>query len=192
MGRADADYETPRREPRLGFAEVVCRDPFSIVGRYPNPGFRLADLAQMRIATVSEVPTPWSCLQEQVGIDPARLDRITDRSMAENFNALTEGRIEWARFFEPVVEQALASGKGHLWHAASARGRTSYIAFVTTRERLVRDAEPLLCMVRAIQRTQQWLYARSAQEMPRPFPRSSQRSTSACWPPLSPTTNRSR
>ena len=79
-----------------------------------------------------------------MGIDPARLDRITDRSMPENFNALTEGRIEWARFFEPVVEQALASGKGHLWHAASARGRTSYIAFVTTRERLVRDAEPLL------------------------------------------------
>jgi NitT/TauT family transport system substrate-binding protein len=27
------------------FAEVVCRDPFSIVGRYPNLGFRLADLA---------------------------------------------------------------------------------------------------------------------------------------------------
>jgi NitT/TauT family transport system substrate-binding protein len=31
----------------------------------------------MRIATVSEVPTPWLCLQEdlrQAGIDPARLD----------------------------------------------------------------------------------------------------------------------
>jgi NitT/TauT family transport system substrate-binding protein len=115
MGWADADYETPRRERWLGFAEVACRDPFSIVGRYPNPGFRFADLAQMPIATVSEVPTPWSCLQEdlrQVGIDPARLDRITDHSMAENFNALTEGRIEWAQFFEPVVEQALASGKG--------------------------------------------------------------------------------
>ena len=150
------------------FAEVVCRDPFSIVGRYPNPGFRLADLAQMRIATVSEVPTPWLCLQEdlrQAGIDPARLDRITDRSMAENLNALSEGRIEAAQFFEPVVEEALASGKGHLWYAASARGRTSYTAFVTTRERLVRDAEPLLRMVRAIQRTQQWIYTRSAQEI---------------------------
>jgi NitT/TauT family transport system substrate-binding protein len=39
------------------FAEVICRDPFSIVGQYPNPGFRLADLAKMRLATVSEVPT---------------------------------------------------------------------------------------------------------------------------------------
>jgi NitT/TauT family transport system substrate-binding protein len=118
----------------------------------------------MRIATVSEVATPWSCLQEdlrQVGIDPARLDRST----AENLNALTEGRIEAAQFFEPVVEEALASGKGHLWYAASARGRTSYTAFVTTHERLVRDAEPLLCMVRAIQRTQQWIYSQSAHEI---------------------------
>jgi len=56
------------------FAEIVCRDPFSIVGRSPNPDFQLAALARMRIATVSEVPTPWLCLQEdlrQAGIDPA-------------------------------------------------------------------------------------------------------------------------
>jgi NitT/TauT family transport system substrate-binding protein len=150
------------------FSEVVCRDPFSIVGRYPNPGFRLADLADMRIATVSEVPTPWLCLQEdlqQAGIDPAGLDRVADHSMAENLNALSEGRIEAAQFFEPVVEEALASGRGHLWYAASTRGRTSYTAFVTTRERLVGDAEPLLRMVRAIRRTQQWIYTRSAPEI---------------------------
>jgi NitT/TauT family transport system substrate-binding protein len=150
------------------FAEVVCRDPFSIVGRYPNPDFRLADLLRMRIATVSEVPTPWLCLQEdlrQTGIDPARLDRVADRSMAENFNALDEGRIEAAQFFEPFVEEALASGRGHLWYAASTRGRTTYTAFVTTRERIAGDAEPLLRMVRAIQRTQQWIHARSAREI---------------------------
>src|SRR3982074_2321716 len=23
----------------VAFAEIVCRDPFSLVGRYPNPGF---------------------------------------------------------------------------------------------------------------------------------------------------------
>jgi NitT/TauT family transport system substrate-binding protein len=154
--------------PLVCFAEVVCRDPFSIVGRYPNPDFRLADLARMRIATVSEVPTPWLCLQEdlrQAGIDPARLDRVADRSMAENLNALGEGRIEAAQFFEPFVAEALASGRGHLWYAGSTRGRTTYTAFVTTRERLVGDAEPLLRMVRAIQRTQQWIHARSAPEI---------------------------
>jgi NitT/TauT family transport system substrate-binding protein len=154
--------------PLVCFAEVVCRDPFSIVGRYPNPDFRLADLARMRIATVSEVPTPWLCLQEdlrQAGIDPARLDRVADRSMAENLNALGEGRIEAAQFFEPFVEEALTSGRGHLWYAASTRGRTTYTAFVTTRDRLVGDTEPLLPMVRAIRRSQQWIHARSAPEI---------------------------
>ena len=150
------------------FAEIVCRDPFSIVGRHPNPGFRLADLARMRIATVGEVPTPWLCLQEdlrQAGIDPAQLDRVADRGMAENLLALLEGQIDAAQLFEPVVEEALASGAGHLWHAASERGRTTYTAFVTTRDRLVGNVEPLLRMVRAIHRTQQWIHACSAAEL---------------------------
>ena len=152
------------------FAEIVCRDPFSIVGRRPNPDFRLADLAQMRIATVSEVPTPWLCLQEdlrQVGLDPERLDRVADRSMAENLAALREGEIEAAQFFEPVVEEALASGVGHLWYAASARGRTTYTAFVTTRDRLSNDSEPLRRMVRAMYRTQQWAHSRQPEEIAR-------------------------
>ena len=151
--------------PLVCFAEIVCRDPFSIVGRYPNPGFRLADLAAMRFATVSEVPTPWLCLQQdlrQAGIDPDRLDRIGERSMAENLAALRDGSLDAAQLFEPVVEEALATGAGHLWHAASSRGRTTYTAFVTTRERLLRDAEPLLRMVRAIYRTQRWLRANPA------------------------------
>jgi NitT/TauT family transport system substrate-binding protein len=149
-------------------AEIVCRDPFSIVGRYPNPGFRLSDLARMRIATVSEVPTPWFCLQEdlrQAGIDPAGLARIADLSMVENLVALREGSIDAAQFFEPIVEEALASGTGHLWYAASTRGRTTYTAFVTRADRLVHDAEPLLRMVRAIHRTQRWILTCSATEL---------------------------
>jgi NitT/TauT family transport system substrate-binding protein len=99
------------------------------------------------------------------GIDPTRLNRIADRKMAEEVNALSEGRIAAAQFFEPVVQEALASGRGHLWCAASTRGRTSYTAFVTTRKRLLRDAEPLLRMVRAIQRTLHWNHTQSPQEI---------------------------
>jgi NitT/TauT family transport system substrate-binding protein len=150
------------------FAEIVCRDPFSIVGRRPNPNFRLADLSSMRFASVSEVPTPWLCLQEdlrQQGIDPERLDRVASRGMVDNLAALREGRIEAAQLFEPVVEEALASGAGHLWHAASARGRTSYTAFVTTRDRLSQNPEPLLRLIRAIYRTQQWIHSQPAPEV---------------------------
>jgi NitT/TauT family transport system substrate-binding protein len=85
--------------------------------------------------------------------------------MTENLNALSEGRIEAAQFFEPAVEEALASGRGQLWYAASKRGCTIYTAFVTIRGRLARDAEPLLRMVRAIPRTPQWIYSRAAPEI---------------------------
>jgi NitT/TauT family transport system substrate-binding protein len=161
-------HDTNQGSSLVCFAEIVCRDPFSIVGRRPNPEFRLADLAAMRFATVSEVPTPWLCLQEdlrQLGVDPERLDRIADRSMADNLAALRDGRIDAAQFFEPVVEQALASQVGYLWHAASTRGRTTYTAFVTTRDRLIGVPEPLLRMVRAIYRTQRWMHAQSAPEI---------------------------
>ena len=49
-----------------------------------------------------------------------------------------------------LVEEALASQTGHLWYAASSRGRTTYTAFITTRDRLIGAPEPLLRMVKAI------------------------------------------
>jgi NitT/TauT family transport system substrate-binding protein len=173
-GAADVIWAGPMRvikhhddhpgSPLVCFAEVVCRDPFSIVGRIANPDFRLADLAGLRFASVSEVPTPWLCLQEdlrQAGIDPSRLDRVADRSMAENLAALRGSRLDAAQLFEPVVEEALAAGAGHIWYQASRRGRTSYTAFVPTRERLAQRAEALRRMVRAIHHTQQWIAAAS-------------------------------
>jgi NitT/TauT family transport system substrate-binding protein len=152
--------------PLVCFAEVVCRDPFSIIGRYPKPDFRLADLASARFATVSEVPTPWLCLQHdlrQAGVNPERLDRIADRNMPENLNALAEGQIEAAQLFEPFVEEALASQIGHLWYAAGSRGRTTYTAFVTTRERLRTHREPLLRLLRGTFRSQGWIHTQSPQ-----------------------------
>src|SRR5579863_2439527 len=41
------------------FCDVIARDPFFIIGRESRPEFRLADLASVRFASVSEVPTPW-------------------------------------------------------------------------------------------------------------------------------------
>src|SRR5436309_13996300 len=48
--------------PLVCFCEVVSRDPFYLVG-INRPGFQLADLISLRFAAVSEVPTPWMCLQ---------------------------------------------------------------------------------------------------------------------------------
>jgi len=140
---------------------VVCRDPFSLIGAKPNPEFELPELSRLRFGSTSEVPTPWLCLEQDLrdaGIDPARLDRIIGRSMAESVAALRDRSLDVAQLFEPYVEQAVAAG-GHVWCPASARGRTSYTVFVTHRDRLATDPEPFRRMVRAIYRTQRWVHA---------------------------------
>src|SRR5882672_922359 len=154
-------HEQNPDSPLTAFCEVVCRDPFSLVGPRPNPNFRLTSLAGMRFASVSEVPTPWLCLYgdlKDAGIDPEQLNRVADRTMPDNVAALHDGRIDVAQLFEPFVENAVGAG-AHVWLPASARGRTSYTVFATTRDRLTADPEPFIRMVRAMYRTQRWLYA---------------------------------
>ena len=142
------------------FAEVVTRDPFLLVGRAPRPGFSLADLPGLRVATVSEVPTPWMCLQEDLrraGIAPARLTRRTDGTMADNVAALRAGALDVVQVFEPFVAALEAEGAGHVWYAAAARGPTSYTTFYARRGLLAARRDELRRMVRAIARTQRWV-----------------------------------
>ena len=48
------------------FGEAVTRDPFMLIGSTPRPNFRMAVLIASRLSTVSEVPTPWLCLQDDL------------------------------------------------------------------------------------------------------------------------------
>ncbi|MCP5149918.1 MAG: ABC transporter substrate-binding protein [Ectothiorhodospiraceae bacterium] len=149
----------------VGFAEVVTRDPFFLVGREPRPEFRLTDLATVRVATVSEVPTPWMCLQDdlrRVGIDPSTLDRIDGHTMSENAQALRAGSIDVAQLFQPMVETLLAEGAGHVWYAQASRGPCSYTTLYAMRPWLARNPDTALAMTRAIHDTQRWLHAHDA------------------------------
>src|SRR5215470_45485 len=79
--------EDDPKSPLVCFCEVAARDPFFLVGRGDPSAFRLADLERLRFATVSEVPTPWLCLQQDLrdaGIDPDRLARVTNRTMGHH------------------------------------------------------------------------------------------------------------
>src|ERR671919_2454265 len=105
--------------------EVVRRDPFFLVGREPNPTWQLADLLYGQLATVSEVPTPWLCLQHDLrlaGIDPAGIRRVTGRTMAENVAALKAGDVDVIQVFEPFPSLLLAEGAAHIWYEAARRG----------------------------------------------------------------------
>jgi NitT/TauT family transport system substrate-binding protein len=150
------------------FADVVARDPFFVIGSKPRPDFRLAELAKMKFASVSEVPTPWICLADDLrraGLDLDRLDRVSGPSMAENANAIRAGTLDAAQLFQPYAEELIASGAGHVWYAAAARGLTAYTTLVTRRATLSRRADDLLKMTIGLRRTLRWFAATPAREI---------------------------
>ena len=152
------------------FCDVVARDPFFIIGSKPRPDFKVADLAGLKFATVSEVPTPWVCLQDDLrraGVDPDRLDRITDRSMTDNEAALRAGTVDAIQVFQPHAEQSIRSGAGHLWYAAADRGLTAYTTLVTRREVLEQRRADLARMTKALHRTLGWFAATAAADIAR-------------------------
>ena len=154
------------RSPLVCFCEVVARDPFFLIGR--SPTWTLADVPRLRLATVSEVPTPWLCLQHDLrrnGIDPERLDRVTTRTMSGNLEALRNGELDVAQMFEPHVSMALQQGIGKVLYAASTRGPTVYTTFLATRDGIARNRSAIAAMVRAIRHMQAWLYQHSAEDL---------------------------
>ena len=159
--RVNQMYETRPDCDLVCFGEAVTRDPFLLLGRTPRPHFALGDLMKVRVATVSEVPTPWLCLQEDLrraGFDPAALDRVADRSMPDNMAALRRSEIEVVQLFEPFAEALIAAGEGHIWYAAARRGPTAYTSFYARRGVLAERRGDLVKLLRGLYATQQWLH----------------------------------
>lgn len=157
----------PTSQP-IAFCEVVGRDPFFLLGRAPHPHFEMKDLLDKRVATVSEVPTPWMCLQHDLrlaGLDPAKVTRISDRTMSENVAALRSRQVDVIQVFEPFAAQLEEEGAGHIWYAAASRGPTTYTTFNAPRAFLEGEPETARGLCRAIYRTQKWMAARPAEDL---------------------------
>ncbi len=161
------------RDPDCGlkvFCEVVRRDPFFLIGREPNPAFRMSDLAGPKIATVSEVPTPWMCLQHDLrlaGLEPDALNRIPDRTMGDNADALRAGEVDVIQVFQPFAEELIREGAGHAWYQAAERGLTTYTAFYASDSFLREQPEAALGMTRAMRKTERWLAENDAEAVAR-------------------------
>ena len=152
------------------FCDVIARDPFFIVGREPHPGFQVADLTDVRFASVAEVPTPWLCLQDdvrQAGVDPETLDRVSGPTMAENAASLRTGGLDAVQLFQPYAEELVASGAGYVWYAAADRGLTAYTTLVTRRALLASRRDELLRMTRAMARVLRWIAATPGDDIAR-------------------------
>lgn len=168
-GRADIAWSGPMRPmmlrdrdpscPLRSFCAVVMKDPFLLVGRAPNPEFALADLTRLRLGSVSEVPTPWWCLQDDLrkaGLDPAALPRIAGRGMAENVAAVLDGSLDVAQVFEPHAALIEAQG-GAVWHRAADRGPSAYTAFYATEQRIAERSAEFEAMIRAMAKALAWI-----------------------------------
>ncbi len=177
-GAADAMWGGPLRVLLLAqddpsaqfvcFCNVVERDPFFIIGRMPHPKFEVGDLAGRVVATVSEVPTPWLCLQDDLRrakVLPSKMYRRPGMTMAEAVQALGIGQVEAIQTFQPYAEQLIASGAGHLWYAAASRGLTAYTTLVTTRTKLAERRDEFALMVRAMAWTLGWMRETPAAEI---------------------------
>jgi NitT/TauT family transport system substrate-binding protein len=143
------------------FAEAVGKDPFFLVGRQERPEFEFADLFGIRVAVVSEVATPWLCLQQDIrlaGLDPSAINTEPPRSMARNTELLRSGAIDVVQLFQPFVEDLIRTG-AHIWYAGAVRGPTAYTSFYTTRARFGSDQEMIAGMTRGLHRALTWLHA---------------------------------
>lgn len=159
--------KNPAAKP-VAFCESVGRDPFFLVGREPNSRFQLKDLIDKHVATVSEVPTPWMCLQHDLrlaGLDPSKVARVTNRTMSENVADLRAGKADVIQVFEPFVAQLEEEGAGYIWYAAASRGPATYTTFNAPRAFLEREPETARRMCRAMYRTQKWIAQVPAAEL---------------------------
>ena len=166
----DRDQNPPGPRSLLAFGEVAARDPFYLVGRPDLAPFELRALTRLRLATVSEVVTPWLCLQQDLrdhGINPNLLNRHGDASMEDNLRALADGRTDVAQLFEPFVSLAENEGIGSPLHAAHERGPTAYTTFLSTAENIERHGAAFRAMAEALAQFTPWLKAEGVGELSR-------------------------
>lgn len=170
----DHDSTTANGATLVCFGEVVSRDPFYLIGKLDPAGFELTALARLRLGVVSEVPTPWLCLQadlQDVGVDIAAMksgDSVkTGLNMAQQLQALQQGELDVGQLFEPYVSEALAAQDSRLLYAACERGPTVYTTFICSRDGLERHRDAFAALTRALQKLQDWIATQGPTELAR-------------------------
>ncbi len=142
------------------FCEVVGRDPFFLVGRKANRKFQFNDLLGKKIAIVSEVATPWMCLQHDLrlsDIDLSALSIISNQSMQENISALRASDVDIIQTFQPFADDLVRENEGHIWYSAASRGPACYTCLNTTKSFALHEPDALYKITRAMFRTQKWV-----------------------------------
>lgn len=157
------DDNAPEDKALLAFCEVVGKDPFFLVSNSIDASDKPLDFQQLmkaRMGVVSEVPTPWLCLQEDIrdaGLDPAQIAIVADKTMAQNLEGLESGDIDVAQFFEPYVSLAQKQNIGRVIYASASRGMTAYTTFLSTAPLIEKNRQAFDEMAGAIEGIRDWI-----------------------------------
>ena len=157
-----AALESRKDEDRLScFGEVAAKDPFYLLTRADIArGFDLRSLPGLRLGVVSEVPTPWFCLRQDlldIGIKPETLKVTEGMSMQEQLICFERGELDVIQVFEPYVQQAINGGLGQIAYAAADRGWTAYTTFMSTQRNINRFRAQFESMCLALADFSHWL-----------------------------------
>ncbi len=177
-GRVDVSWGGPMRVllnhdadpdcPLVCFGQVVGGDPFMLIGREPRRNFQFKDLCGLTVGVVSEVPTPWMTMQDDLGragIDPVTIQRGPPRTMSENVAALAAGELDVIQVMEPQAAIALSRPDAHLWHRFSIRGEVAFTTFYAPRAFIRKN--PVVCraLVAALEASIAQLYQTPAEQV---------------------------
>ncbi len=153
----------------LHFAKINSRDGFFILGRAPQMVFEWETLRGARVIPVGFSPMPWASLQYALrrhGLEPSDLDLLTGLSLSEAVAAFRSGEAEYVHVAEPVVQQLIADGAGHLLAALGPEnGHLAYSSFAATHRFLNERTETAERFTLGFARALRWLGSSSPSEI---------------------------
>ncbi len=153
----------------LHFAKINSRDGFFILGRQPQDPFDWESLRGSRVIPVGFSPMPWASFQYALrrhGLEPSDLDLLTGLSLDDAVGAFRDGQAEYVHVAEPVVQQLMADGAGHLLMALGPEnGPLAYSSFAATHRFLAEQEDIVGRFTLGFARVLQWLSAADPSEV---------------------------
>lgn len=145
------------------FAKINSRDGFFILGRQPQDPFDWESLRGSRVIPVGFSPMPWASFQYALrrhGLEPSDLDLLTGLPLDDAVAAFRDGKAEYVHVAEPVVQQLIADGAGHLLTALGPEnGHLAYSSFAATHRFLAEREDTAARFTLGFGRALRWLAA---------------------------------
>jgi NitT/TauT family transport system substrate-binding protein len=162
----DHDTTPSNGQSLLCFGEVVTRDPFFLLGKKTLGRFELAQLRLLRLAQVSEVPTPWLCLQadlRDLGLNVPEIEASLLRglSMPEQIQALKAGTLDVAQLFEPLASELLSDPAYQVLYAGHSRGPTVYTTLICSQEGWAKHHVAFTALNNVLRTLQTWMHTQT-------------------------------